>query len=345
MCNVNKGTIVFVLPFVDMFSNYVRAQCLDDYHTPEWEFLFVQGKYPWLFNFYGLRILYRFFYFLYTIIKMDRNDNMIFYFTSPQNPLLLWSLKNIFNVNIFIDIHDAVHTTELLGYKKSTQIINNANFVIYESYENAEFWKNKTTTPYSVVEDTPQHECVYINFKERDNIVIWVGSKQTVKYLSDFIDYFKLFSDKGYKVRLLGCTTEFSNLLDSAGVTHTYLTNYNYSVMDDELSNAKISFIPMKNIELFKYRGNLKAKNSMAHGCLTIASGLEMHNRLITNNSTGYLFNNKGEFQDILLKIEDNAKNKDIAFSGNKYISENFTREKHAQRLQGLASDYLKHLS
>jgi glycosyltransferase involved in cell wall biosynthesis len=59
----------------------------------------------------------------------------------------------------------------------------------------------------------------------------------------------------------------------------------------------------MPNTNLFTLRGNLKAKLSMACGCLTIASNLPMHVRLIDNYRNGYLFTDLPDFENVLNKI------------------------------------------
>ena len=330
--------IVFVLPFVDMVSDYVRALCLKDYQPPGWIFTYLKGDYPKVFNFYPARFFYRFYFYLTRIVRLTHKKRAVVYFITPQNPFLLWALRNIFNRIIVIDIQDGIHSKELLGYRKSIAIIKNSDYVVFESLENAAFWQDKINTPFSVVEDTPQHECVYLDFDKRDKVVIWIGSIHTVKYLSDFISYFKLFSEMGYMVRLLGCTPELSSFLNKENIAHSYLEHYDSDTLSKELRMARISFIPMTNTELFKFRGNLKAKISMAYGCLTIASDLDMHKRLIINNKTGYLFNNLSKFEKILSKLHDLEVNKNIAFSGNKYITENFERQRHVAQLISVAN-------
>jgi dihydrofolate reductase len=64
-----------------------------------------------------------------------------------------------------------------------------------------------------------------------------------------------------------------------------------------------------------------------------------MHQRLVNHNKTGYLFNNLEEFEDIILALDNNQKNSDIAFQGNKYVFENFTRHNHASNLTSTMSN------
>ena len=134
-------------------------------------------------------------------------------------------------------------------------------------------------------------------------------------------------------VRLLGCTTEVSALLNAENITHSYLEYYDSDTLSKELRMARISFVPMPDTELFRFRGNLKAKISMAYGCLTIASSLDMHKRLIVNNTTGYLFDNKFEFKNILFKLHNLQVSRMVAISGNKHVAKKFTRQSHAAQL------------
>jgi len=334
-----KKTLIFVLPFVDMVSNHVRATCLSGYQSPKWEFVYIKGTYPRILNFFPSRFFYRFIFYLISTLRVSYAKKTVIYFTSPQNPLILWLLKNVFRKNIVIDIHDGIHSDELLGYRKSAALIKNSDYIIFESIENANYWRNKINTPFSIIEDTPQHECLYEDFNKRKKNVIWVGSIHTAKYLVNFITYFKIFDDSGYSIRLLGCTEYVSQLLAKANIRHSYLESYDSATLSKELRRSKISFVPMLDTELFRYRGNLKAKISMAYGCLTIASNIDMHKRLINHNKTGYLFNNLEEFEDIILALDNNQKNSDIAFQGNKYVLENFTRQRHALKLTSSMSD------
>ena len=48
----DSKTIIFVLPFVDMVSDYVRALCLKDYQPSGWVFVFLKGDYPKIYTDY-----------------------------------------------------------------------------------------------------------------------------------------------------------------------------------------------------------------------------------------------------------------------------------------------------
>jgi hypothetical protein len=90
----------------------------------------------------------------------------------------------------------------------------------------------------------------------------------------------------------------------------------------------------MEDSILHNLRGNLKAKISMACGCLTIATRNAMHERLIVNNETGFLFNSYHDLEDIVKIITtEKLLSESMAFNGNLYVANNFTRENHALQI------------
>ena len=333
----NKFKLLFVLPFFDNVGDYVRGTCLKNFAPEEWEFIYIKGSYPKIFNIYLLRYFYRILFYLYKIIYYSFNNYTVAYFLIPQNPILLFTLKYIFRIKLMIDISDAQHLNQFLGYKKTLSIIKNSNYVIYEAKESEDFWIKKHNIPGIVCEDTPQHECIYINYKNRTKKLIWVGSFHTSNYLLNFKEYFKIFSDKGYEIVILGGTKKLSNEFNKLNIIHSYTREYNLKKLIIELSSSKISFIPMENNDLFNFRGSLKAKVSMAYGCLVIASNNPAHRKLITNHNTGYLFEDLENFKNIIKKIENNNVSQKIALSGNQYVAKNYTMTNHANNLVNVA--------
>ena len=329
---IEKNKVFFVLPFVNMISNYVRGECLRGFEPNGWKFNFIKGNYPKILDFFPARYFYRLYFFL-VIVAQKTTQNSYIYFLTPQNPNVLFFLSKFLKRKVIIDIQDAIQSKELLGIKKASRIIKNSDHVIFESEENSLFWSSVMNFNYSIIEDTPQHENLYRNFILRKKKVIWVGSKQTAVYLKNFHKEFKLFEEFGYSITLLGCDNEVANSFRHYGINIRNIESYNRLQLAKELESSRISFIPMENSDLFNLRGNLKAKISMSYGCLTIASDLAMHKRLIKNSVNGFLFSNFDHLKIILTKIEDIDFSRKVSESSNAFIVKNYSRKKHAKKL------------
>lgn len=326
--------LVFVLPFTEMVSNYVRAQCLEGYQSDSWDFVFLKGVYPNFFNYFILRTSYRYWYYLKSLLIIKNQSNaVVAYFIKPQAPLLLFIVRLFLRIKVMVDVNDPYHLPELMGARVTKALFNNADQLIFESREYCNYWASYYGEISSIVPDTPQHECVYINSATRENRVVWIGSPHTSPYLIDFIEHFKLFNDYGYKVKLLGATNEISNILRNASIKFSVIHNYDKDCLAVELQSALISFVPMPNEELFHLRGNLKAKVSMGYGCLVVASRIGMHERLIEHGVNGFLFNSLNDLKITLEHIKNNDSTSIIAMNGNKYVANKYSRYKHARKL------------
>ena len=334
----NAKKIVFVLPFVEMVSNYVRALCLQGYETEKWQFVYLKGTYPVLFRIFILRTVYRYSYYIYELWKLKSQSGLVVaYFIKPSSPFLLLLVRRLLGIRVMVDINDPYHLPQLLGFNATSNLFENADRLIFESEEYANYWHLNYSRITEIVPDTPQHECVYLNSASRDKSVLWVGSPHTANYLRDYLKYFELFAAYGYQIRFLGISSETLSILHDAYFMFTFVENYNVDMLAEELSKALVSFIPMPEDNLFELRGNLKAKVSMGYGCLTIASGLPMHKRLITNKVNGYLFDGIDDFQEILVEIENRSIASSISLEGNKYVSNKYTRNRHASALIEIA--------
>jgi hypothetical protein len=241
-------------------------------------------------------------------------------------------------IKIISDINDPVHLPPYGSRLKTLLILKFSNRIIFESQEYRKFWGEDKIASSSIIEDTPQHECIYLDYLIRVKQVIWVGSPAMSGVLLDFIPHLLLFNKSGFEVKLLGASASVVQILLNSGVRLFSLYEYDNVTLTKELATSAISFVPMPNSELYNLRGNLKAKISMACGCLTIASKNEMHERLIENQKTGFLFNS---YADLRVMVEFISKEyflcKSIAFNGNLYIANNFTRTDHARKICEIA--------
>ena len=224
-----------------------------------------------------------------------------------------------------------------MGAKKAKALFYSADRLIFESDEYCEYWSKYYSNLSTIVADTPQHECIYITPRYKEKSIIWVGSPHTASHLIHFIEYFKIFNEYGYKIKLFGVPKDVSGILRDGLISFSVIEIYDAKILSAELELAFISFVPMPSEELFQFRGNLKAKLSMGYGCLTIASRISMHERLITHGVNGYLFESLEGFQLILDEIENGPLASNIAFQGNKYVANTFSRKEHAMRLVQIA--------
>ena len=95
--------IVFILPFVEMVSNYVRALCIEGYDNDGWEFLFLKGTYPRFFNVLILRSIYRIFYYLNQLKKIKKKSNyVVAYIIKPSSPVLVLLIKHIIKIKVIV---------------------------------------------------------------------------------------------------------------------------------------------------------------------------------------------------------------------------------------------------
>jgi glycosyltransferase involved in cell wall biosynthesis len=326
--------LVFVLPFTDMVSNYVRAQCLEGYQSDDWHFVFLKRRYPKFLNFFILRVLYRYWYYLRSLLKIKNQSKvLVAYFIKPQAPLLLFIVRRLLRIKVMVDVNDPYHLPELMGASVTKALFNNADWLIFESREYSDYWASIYGEISTIVSDTPQHECVYVNSATRDKSVIWIGSPHTSSYLIDYVEHFKLFNSYGFKVKLLGANLNTVNILRNASIKCSVIHNYDKDSLATELQSALISFIPMPNEELFLLRGNLKAKISMGYGCLVVASRIGMHERLIEHGVNGFLFNSLNDLKTTLEQIKNNEYMSIIALTGNKFVANKYSRNEHAKQL------------
>jgi hypothetical protein len=333
-------TIAFVLPFdKTMASFYVRAKCLADYAPNGWIFEFIEGEYPIRLNYRVVRAIYRNLYYVISLIRLKFNGKKpLALVIKPNSPLLIFIIRYVLRIAVISDINDPLHLPEFNGYLSTLLIIKSSNRVIFESQEYQDFWGGFSQS--TVIEDTPQHECISIDYSKRTKQVIWVGSPATSESLLDFFPHLLSFQEFGFSIKLLGASPSIVQSLLDADIQVLPVYNYNNASLLAELSASMISFVPMPNNDLYNLRGNLKAKISMACGCLTIASRNKMHERLIENQQSGFLFGSYEDFIKILRFIyKDSSSCSQFALNGNMYVANTYTRANHAQEICRVANE------
>jgi glycosyltransferase involved in cell wall biosynthesis len=329
---MNGDVIVFLIPFdKTMVSAYVRAKCLIGFEPKGVNFKFIEGTLPKLINVKYARDLYELYFFTKSVILLEQ-EILFVYIIKPKSLLLIKLLRKILGLRVVIDINDPIHLSAHIGFNKTLKIIKHSNHVVFESLEYKLFWNNFINLKSTLIEDTPQIESIFINFKHRKKTVVWFGLPSTSEILLDYIPHLYLFNKMGYTISILGASKSVANNLEIAGIVFNSLFKYDHTTLVDYLSKIQIAFVPMLNSDEFTLRGNLKAKMSMACGCLTIASKIRMHERLIVHGKTGFLFTTLMDLQSVLEIILAND-HSNIAKNGNIYIVKNFTRLKHADQI------------
>jgi glycosyltransferase involved in cell wall biosynthesis len=322
-----------------MASIHVRGLCLEGYAPQGWDFKFIHG--PKDFN--GLNFFTRLktiFFYVGSIRKAVARDSRrgALYFIKPNSIFLLAICRLILRFKIYIDINDPIHLPEQMGRFAGAKVrlmLQIANGIIFESLEYEKFTHKWRRNPTRVIEDTAQFEISFINYKSREKNVVWFGSPSTSKVLIQYIEHLKKLNDCGFSITLLGADAGVVKILSECGIQLTLVKSYDHEKLVEILSNTMLSFVPMPNIDSYSLRGNLKAKFAMASGCITIASDLNMHRRLIVNGVTGYIFSNINDFSVIVENISKSPYDylEKVGHAANINIVKSFNRKSHAEEI------------
>ena len=337
--------VAFLIPFnKTMASNYVRAKCLN-YHEPDgWTFDFLDGLYPRIFNRKVLRAIYRLSFYATRLLKLKMTYKKVVVLGIKQESLLLlFLIRKVLRLPLILDVNDPYHSSPGLSRSKALRILRSGDHIIFESPEYKNYWNGNKIPEATIIEDTPQLECIYLDFPSRERTVAWVGSPITSPVLLEFIPHLLLFNRLGFGIKLLGASGDVSQQLANVGVKAILVDYCDHASLVDHLTKVQIAFVPMLNIDWHKLRGNLKAKISMACGCLTIASKNEMHERLIENGKSGFLFDSLEELRCLLDPVSDlNSLFSKVAFAGNNYVANEFTLAKHASKICEVSNELIE---
>ena len=334
------STVFFILPpDKSMASIYVRGTCFEGFAPEGYEFKFISPESDYFKFSFAARLKNLANYALaINKIKIRNNSNQYFYFIKPSSWVLLALCRFIYGCKVIIDINDPIHLPEHLGAFsriKFIMMLRVANAAVFESMEYERYTRDWHGIPTVVIEDTPQFELSLINYKKRQNTLVWFGSPATSRILVNYIGHFKKVNRAGFSITLLGADVQVVKNLRECGIVCNSEDKYNHELLFNTLANALLSFVPMPNTESYSLRGNLKAKFSMATGCITIASDLPMHKRLIKNGVTGFTFS---DFNEFCMIIDYIGKSNSIIHEGmggaaNCEIMINFNRKSHAEKI------------
>lgn len=321
-----------------MASIHVRGLCFEGFAPQGYEFKFISPE-PSYLKFSIFAKLKNFINYALEIKKIKfGKKKQYFYFIKPSSWVLLALCRFIYRCKIIIDINDPLHLPEHLGRLsriKFIMMLRIANAAVFESLEYEHYTSDWHGIPTAVIEDTPQFEVSFINYKMRDKSLVWFGSPATSRLLINYTSHLKKINSVGFSIILLGADVQVVKNLRDCGIVCNSINKYNHELLFDTLSNAILSFVPMPNRVSYSLRGNLKAKFSMATGCITIASDLPMHRRLIENDVTGFTFSDFDEF----CKVVDGITKSNAAIlegmgrAANRQIMNNFNRKSHAEKI------------
>ena len=308
-----------------------------DYAPAGWVFEYIQDPFVSQEK-KGLAYVYQIYRYAKNFKSMFRDtQNTYLLFIKPLSPLLILWLRCM-GYKVFSDVNDPIHLPEHLGehaWLKTYSILRFSNGVIFESPEYRMFWAKCFLSKSTVIEDTPQFTTIFSNYETRLKRVVWFGSPETSVVLLQFVDTLLVFQSFGYELLLMASGPMVQEKLKQAGLFFRVVDSYSHPELVETLSSSAIAFVPMPdNNPSFLLRGNLKAKFPMACGCVTIASDIPMHKRLIEHKKTGYLFKCTQDINIILSDISESTdKGASVAKAGNRYVSTTFTQEDHAKKI------------
>lgn len=282
---------------------------------------------------------FRRFLFLFKLSKFD--GIYIHLNVCPLGPHLFEFLYLKFAKKIIYDIDDMVfqlNTSEnnkFASFFKSKQryffLMKKSNHCITCTPELNKIANqfNKNTTDISSTINTNTYLPIN-NYSNRKEIIIgWTGSHSTVPYLYLLEEVLKSLSKKyQYKLLVMGTNNFYIKGVNIECVQWTSETEIN------TLQRMDIGLYPLPDNDWIKGKSGLKALQYMALALPVVASNLGCNNRVIKNNFSGILVNNKKEWFDSLSRlIEDNNFRK---FLGNnarmrveKYFSVDSNKEKY----------------
>ncbi len=333
-------SICIILPLdKGLASAHVRGLCLEGFWPNDWEAKYWHGPkhIPEQKVFRNIVVWLHYIKMLFQM-RLTAKNVVCTYFIKPSSVVVMLLARVVFGYKVIIDVNDPIHLPEHLGrysvirFKLFLMI---SNGVVFESLEYKDFctkWHNK---PVAVIEDTPQFEMSYVNYTDRQMRAVWFGSPFTSKVLIEFVGYFKKLSESGFDIILLGADLKVVKILKNYSTNLVVVDKYDHKSLIRILSESTVAFVPMPKTQSYELRGNLKSKFAMASGCITVASNLKMHSRLIENQKTGYLFNGFDDFSEIINKISRSPSIglKTIGKSANLKVMEGYNRYLHARQI------------
>ncbi len=231
-------------------------------------------------------------------------------------PLFEWVFVSLFHRPVIFDFDDAVfinvvtRENPFIGYFKMNPFrtnwaIRNADAVIAGSFVLKEYALSLNRRVFLI--PTATHHCPSCpQSKNKGHRIIigWVGSPGTSQYLRGVREVLERVLEKrpNVEVHIIGARPK-----DIVLHSRCKSITWRLDEADKYFCNIDIGINPIKEDEFSRAKCAFKVIQYMAHGIPTVASPVGMNSSVIDHGITGFLANNKDEWEKYLLTLVDNA--------------------------------------
>lgn len=169
-------------------------------------------------------------------------------------------------------------------------------------------------------------------WKEQSNLICWIGSPYTEKYLLDIKDQLFRFLNENPKLKL-----ELVGTSSSLDMDHPNIIRKRWSVdqENDTLRRAAVGIMPIRHDEWSKYKCAYKLLLYMSNGVLAVGSNWGANSKVIESGRSGILIDTEDKWYDQLNSIVNNFEAYEKVIQGgiervnaNFSYSSNFTKWK-----------------
>ena len=285
-----------------------------------------------------------------SIAKVVRRKEEYYCYLIKPYSLTVALLLRLNTKSLFIDINDPLHQRRHGGRISSFRLLSYifvSTGLVIESREYYSLikrffgWKKMI----NIEDSVPENRYSDLVRDKDSKSILWFGSPETSKDLAGCISFFEELVRMRWSVRLLGCSESLSESyemmgrrlgLESVNTRNSYTQQELYA----ELRRAQVALVPYFETA-DSLRGNLKCKLSMAFGCFTLASDIEMHRRLLWGNTAGGMMVKEldrataGELDKVICESYDEEE----CIKANLQASQLFTHRQHGKELSSFILD------
>ena len=217
----------------------------------------------------------------------------------PKLPLWLdcFFLKKInsysldFDDNISANYAHSPLKNKIPELMKSARFVTVGNHWYYEAFEG-----NLIYLP--TVIDLEKYP-LYSNVNKQD-IIVWIGSPSTVKYLKLIEEQLsKLSQSSQYVLKVIGGNIILNNKI------HVCELKWSSENENKELSNSTVGIMPLENNDWENGKCGFKLIQYMASGLPVVASALPANREIVRHGINGFIAESQDEWEFYLKKILD----------------------------------------
>lgn len=158
---------------------------------------------------------------------------------------------------------------------------------------------------------------------KQSNLICWIGSPSTEKYLLDIKDQLIRFLNENPKLKLELVGTSSSLNLDHPNVI---IKKWSVNQEKDTLRRAAIGIMPIRHDEWSKYKCAYKLLLYMSNGVLAVGSNWGANSKVIESDKSGVLIDSEDDWYDKLNSIVNNFEEyENIALCGIERVNANFS--------------------